>query len=220
MNGAEVRILEQMHQEGLGAFLQRLDGLRLPAHAFAADGDEVEGDFADLARGKAGEVSAGGRGGDGGDGGAYEAGEREFQEQEVRGALVTADFAEGDRAGAVAAGFAGDGVAGWGTVLVPCEIARVRSSRTLCSSLLPPVQSGATLGVEWSGSGLCKRIQLSSWRVFLAGVWEEERATHAVRSHLFSVLSSGSLCFPSAAVLFWCCCAPRRRISGLWPLWV
>lgn len=35
---------------------------------------------------------------------------------------------------------------------------------------------GATLGVEWSGSGLCKRIRLSSWRVFLAGVWEEGKS--------------------------------------------
>lgn len=154
MNGAEVRILEQMHQECLGAFLQRLDGLRLPAHAFAADGDEVEGDFADLARGKAEEVSAGGRGGDGGDGGAYEAGEREFQEQEVRGALVTADFAEGDRAGAVAADFAGDGVAGWGTVLVPCETARVCLFAVFAARCRPQFQPGATLGVEWSGSGL------------------------------------------------------------------
>lgn len=172
MNGAEIRILEQMHQEGLGAFLQRLDRLRLPAHAFAADGDEVEGDFADLASGEAGRLVRekegerweGGRGwggeggggrrwGGGGEGGAYEAGEREFQEQEVRGALVAADFAEGDGAGAVAAGFAGDGVAGWGTVLVPCEVARACLLASLCSSLPPPVQPGATLGVEWSGSG-------------------------------------------------------------------
>ena len=62
MNGAEIRILEQVHQEGLGAFLQRLDGLRLPAHAVAADGDEVEGDFADLARRKAGGLVDGCRG--------------------------------------------------------------------------------------------------------------------------------------------------------------
>ncbi len=39
--------------------------------------------------------------------GTYEAGEWEFEEEEVCGALVAADFTEGESAGSVAAGFSG-----------------------------------------------------------------------------------------------------------------
>lgn len=47
---AQIRILKQVHQERFGALLQRLDRLRLPSHAFAAQRDGREGDFADLCR--------------------------------------------------------------------------------------------------------------------------------------------------------------------------
>ena len=46
--GAQICVLEKMDQEGFGALLQRLDGLRLPAHTVCAHGDEVECDFSDL----------------------------------------------------------------------------------------------------------------------------------------------------------------------------
>lgn len=45
----------------------------------------------------------------GGNEGAHEAGEGEFEEEEVRGALIAADFAQSDGAGSVAFGFS------WGT---------------------------------------------------------------------------------------------------------
>ena len=47
MNGAEVRIFEQVDEEGFGGFLEGLDGLGLPEEGFA-DGGEGLGDFADL----------------------------------------------------------------------------------------------------------------------------------------------------------------------------
>ena len=37
-----------MYEEGFDAFLDGLDGLRLPAEGFAANRDEGEGDFSDL----------------------------------------------------------------------------------------------------------------------------------------------------------------------------
>lgn len=48
MDGAEIRVLEQVDQEGLAGFLQRLDGLGLPAKGLAADGHKAEGDVTDL----------------------------------------------------------------------------------------------------------------------------------------------------------------------------
>lgn len=112
MDSAQVRVLEQVHQEGLCALLQRLDRLRLPAQAVAANRHEREGDFADLW-----EVSWGGAKGWKRSKGwmdAYEAREREFQEQEIGRALVPPDLAQGDGAGLVALWFARDGVAGCG----------------------------------------------------------------------------------------------------------
>ena len=50
MDSAQVRILEQMHQKRLGALLQRLDRLRLPPHAVAAQRLQRQGDFAHLRR--------------------------------------------------------------------------------------------------------------------------------------------------------------------------
>lgn len=34
MNGAEIGVLEQVHQEGFGSFLKRQNGLRLPPESF------------------------------------------------------------------------------------------------------------------------------------------------------------------------------------------
>lgn len=48
VDGAEVGVLEQVHHEGLAGFLQRLDGLRLPAEGLAANGHKGKGDFTDL----------------------------------------------------------------------------------------------------------------------------------------------------------------------------
>ena len=47
VNGAEVRVFEQVDEEGFGGFLEGLDGLGLPEEGFA-DGGERLGDFADL----------------------------------------------------------------------------------------------------------------------------------------------------------------------------
>ena len=70
------------------------------------DGEEGETDFADLIKGKRLESGGVGEGGGGGRG-AYEAREREFEEEKIGAALVSADFAEGYGAGFVAAWFAG-----------------------------------------------------------------------------------------------------------------
>ncbi|KAF3403487.1 hypothetical protein F1880_009584 [Penicillium rolfsii] len=50
MNSTQIRILEKMHHERLGSFLQGLDRVRLPAQ-FGADfrREKVERDFADEA---------------------------------------------------------------------------------------------------------------------------------------------------------------------------
>lgn len=45
-----------------------------------------------------------------GRGTTYEARKGQFEKEEIGGALVAADFAEGERAGSVAAGFAGAGL--------------------------------------------------------------------------------------------------------------
>lgn len=80
MQRAQVCILKEMHEERLGRLLQRLDRMRLPAELGAdVGGKEFEGNFAD------------------------EAGEGEFLNEEVIGALVFADFFQGDGAGSVAA---------------------------------------------------------------------------------------------------------------------
>lgn len=91
MNSTKIRILKQMDEKRLGGLLQRLDRLALPAQLLAQTGREHgQCDFADEAR------------------------EGQFEEEEVGGSLVAADFLEGDGAGSVAAGFAGwGGVAGW-----------------------------------------------------------------------------------------------------------
>ncbi len=128
MNSAEIRVLEQMHHKRLGGFLERLDGLRLPAHGLAVGRHEGEGDFSDL-RGalisgrrwrktEEGEWEMeggkeGGRG-EGRGGRTDETGEGKFAQQEVGGALVAADFLQRERAGFVAVGFAraGERIAG------------------------------------------------------------------------------------------------------------
>jgi hypothetical protein len=51
VDGAQVGVLEQVYEEGLGGLLQRQDGLRLPAQLLAR-GLVLEGDFADLGGGK------------------------------------------------------------------------------------------------------------------------------------------------------------------------
>ncbi len=48
MDGAQVRVFEEVDQEGLGGFLERLDRLALPAQGVAVHGDEFEGGFAHL----------------------------------------------------------------------------------------------------------------------------------------------------------------------------
>lgn len=48
MDGAEVRVLEEMHHEGFGGLLEGLYGLALPAEGLAVDWEEGEADFADL----------------------------------------------------------------------------------------------------------------------------------------------------------------------------
>lgn len=49
MDGAQIRVFEQMHHERLRGFLERLYGLRLPAQGeLAVDREEGEADFADL----------------------------------------------------------------------------------------------------------------------------------------------------------------------------
>lgn len=128
MNSAEIRVLEQMHHERLGGFLERLDGLRLPAHGLAVGRHEGEGDFSDLKGALIGVVKRrekeeegegegereGGEGGEGMGGGTNETGKGQFAQQEVGGALVAADFLQRERAGLVAVGFAraGEWVAG------------------------------------------------------------------------------------------------------------
>ena len=70
----------------------------------AVDGEKGETDFADLV----GRLEGRGRRREGdGMGAAYQAGEGEFEEEEIGAALVPADFAKGYGAGFVAAGFAG-----------------------------------------------------------------------------------------------------------------
>jgi hypothetical protein len=49
VDGAQVRVLKQRDEEGLGGLLQRHDGLRLPAHR-GAGREHVERDLADLGR--------------------------------------------------------------------------------------------------------------------------------------------------------------------------
>lgn len=96
VDGAQIRVFEQVDQECLRCFLECLDGVRLPAELGAAFcGEEVECDFAD------------------------EAGEGEFLDEEVVGALVAADFFQGYRAGLVAAAAAlGGWITGWMDLLV------------------------------------------------------------------------------------------------------
>ena len=48
VDGAQVRVFEQVHHERLGGFLERLYRLALPAQGVAVDGEEGETDFADL----------------------------------------------------------------------------------------------------------------------------------------------------------------------------
>jgi hypothetical protein len=66
VDGAQVGVLEQVYEEGLGGLLQRQDGLRLPAQLLAR-GLVLEGYFADLGGGKGVlEVVGGGKGRGGG----------------------------------------------------------------------------------------------------------------------------------------------------------
>lgn len=80
MNRAQIRILKQMHQKRLGGFLKGLDGVGLPAQLGAYFGrKQVERNF------------------------THETRKGEFEKKEVEGALVFADFFEGDGARLVAA---------------------------------------------------------------------------------------------------------------------
>lgn len=90
MNSTQIRILEEMNQESLGGLLERQDGMRLPPQLGADVGrEQVQRDFSDDAR------------------------EGEFLDQEVVGALVVADFSQGDGAWFVAmAAAVGGGVSG------------------------------------------------------------------------------------------------------------
>ena len=67
-----------MYHEGFGGFLERLYGLALPAQGVAVDGKEGETDFADLFSVSMTSIALG-------DVrlGTYEAGEGEFEEEEV-----------------------------------------------------------------------------------------------------------------------------------------
>lgn len=79
MQRAEVRVLEEVDEEGLGGLLQGLDGVRLPPQ-FGADlgGEQVQRDL------------------------AHEARKGQLAQQQVVGALVAADLLEGEGAGLVA----------------------------------------------------------------------------------------------------------------------
>lgn len=126
MDRAEVRILKQMHKESLGGFLQGLDGMRLPAQLVRhLGGEHVHGDF------------------------AHEARKGQFADEEVEGALVFADFFEGDGAGFVAVAAAlGGGVSGW-VVLV-----------FLFLSFLLFARVGLVVGLERGGYRGVGRINL------------------------------------------------------------
>jgi hypothetical protein len=51
VQGAQVRVLEQVHQERLGGLLEGLDGMRLPTELGAAlGGEDIECDFTDESR--------------------------------------------------------------------------------------------------------------------------------------------------------------------------
>jgi hypothetical protein len=47
MNGAQIGILEKMDKEGFGCFLESLNCLGLPAHAFSLRA-KIESNFSDL----------------------------------------------------------------------------------------------------------------------------------------------------------------------------
>jgi hypothetical protein len=91
VDGAQIRILEQVDEKGLGGLLQGLDCLALPAEA---RGGRVGQDIvANL---------------------AHEAREGEFEHEEVGRLLVSPDLAQRDRAGFVAVRSAGrNWVASW-----------------------------------------------------------------------------------------------------------
>ena len=67
-----------MYHERFGGFLERLYGLALPAQGLAVDGNEIETDLADLSSVSKANIAPGDVGW-----GAYEAGEWEFEEEEV-----------------------------------------------------------------------------------------------------------------------------------------
>lgn len=96
VDGAQVRVFEQVDEERLCRFLQGLDGMRLPAQL----GAHVRGE--DLQRNL-----------------AHQSREGELRDEEVVGALVFADFLQGDGAGLVATAAAlRGGVAGCEGVLI------------------------------------------------------------------------------------------------------
>jgi hypothetical protein len=75
VDGAKIRVFEQVNQKGLSSFLERLDCMRLPSQLGAnVCGEDVESNFADETR------------------------EWQFSEEQVVGALVFADFFEGNGA--------------------------------------------------------------------------------------------------------------------------
>lgn len=73
MDGAKIRVLEQVYQKGFSGFLERLDCMRLPSQLGAnVCGEDVESNFAD------------------------ETCKWQFSEKQIVGALVLADFFEGN----------------------------------------------------------------------------------------------------------------------------
>lgn len=67
-----------MYHERFGGFLERLYGLALPAQGVAVDGNKIQADFADLFSVSMANIAPGDVGL-----GTYEAGEWEFEEEEV-----------------------------------------------------------------------------------------------------------------------------------------
>lgn len=113
VNGAELRIFEQMHQNRLAALLQGLNRLRLPPQRFSALEHEGEGNFPDLwqwddreqnERNYKEENKSE----------IYDAGKGQFEEKKIGGGLVATNLAQGNGARAISMrlSWAGGGV-GW-----------------------------------------------------------------------------------------------------------
>ena len=134
--GAQIRVLEEVHHEGFGAFLQRHDGLRLPSQRFVVR-RERDGDFTDL-RWVAITGQSEGELGCGDARTAYQSGKRQLEKEQVGGALVSPDLAQGDGAWLVAMGLvARNGVSGCSGVT---PLASSSQSRICveCSKVIKP----------------------------------------------------------------------------------